>query len=634
MPTRDAPRQMKMRVYFPKYVTINNAPLFILYWIVSIVTVGIAVYQFLAGKRYEIQKLPEGEVQLCSQFCPAVVPTGSFSYCSSSSNFGGSYNGVNCVATCEDSGTQGTLNGGRECMQASDMIQYSPTGIFIPTFYREEKVKNPTWLAGSCPYGMSPSYDNKVCKSSGNWFVKGVEQQTIEFSHKYAVAKPTSSIFGEQPDLEGDSLTDTQTVVMNPDGSENSKIAAGSPIRFTVAQLLTLAGLHECCGEEVGQALNMDESYTRPAGGVNNFGGATLPTPRLTGVALTMDLIYTNTGKCSMNLNSPSIALDGTGACLSVRARRQWAQSTSYTYGDLTADATLKEYGQFERTYSGIQINFHIHGEFKFIDGSAFFRGMTTILIWMGIPIWILYFFAIFFLGKLSAIYNRVIHQELSLTGACVGLAGRLISHTSSFADVQDYPEGLSKKRLHERFKMIMQFSEDLDDTEVRKFVDFVYEGVAIASEASQGEVGDENDLIDVQDFCTVCASNESLTFDALVKIFDRDRRLGTCETLFLDEVIDQARSVVANDALAETVKHALINRNAGATKEKGAGAFNAVMLEQRFASVEEEINKIQQEMNKTLLKEKNLMKQVEFAEKNVEKLGGSLSYTAGGTKF
>lgn len=626
MPTRDAPQAFKMRVYFPKYVTINNRPLFVLYWLVSIITVGIAIYQFVAGKRYEIQKLPEGEISLCSQFCPAVDPSiaSTPSYCQSTNDFGVGYNGVQCAPPCSSVQGQGTST----CMTQGEAMQYSTTTVFIPTFFKETKVKNPTYLTGNCDPGYTYLYDGKVCHSEGNYFVQGVEDQYIEFSHKYVVSKPTSSIFGDQPDISGDSLTDTDTIILGRDGEKKQTISAGSKIRFKISKLLELAGLDECCDKDIGDALDMDAGYERSEGGVQKLqSGSTSPTPRLTGVTITIDLDYTNEGGCRLSLQHNTVGLDGTAACLSVRARRQWSQSTSKGYA-LDASTTTPEQQQFQRDYSGILINFHIHGSFKFIDGSAFFRGMTTILIWMGIPVWILYFFAILFLGKLSTIYSRVIHQELSLASACVGLAGRLISHTSAFADVQDFPEGLSKKRLHERFQMIMQFSRDLDDTEVRKFVDFVYDGVSIA--AGDGGPADD-ELIDVQDFCTVCSTNESLTFDSLVKIFDRDRRLGSFESFFQDDVIEQARSVAANDNMAEAVKHALVKTEKGLKSGASftrAGAFNPIMLEQRFQMVEEEINKIQTEINKTLLKEKNLVKQVEHAEQKVKELGGSLEYS------
>jgi|Transcript_1197 hypothetical protein len=621
MPTRDAPQPFKMRVYFPKYVTVNNKPLFLLFWLVWFVTIGIAVYQFIAGKRYEIRKLPEGEVSLCSQFCPAstTAPTGQ----TGGTTFGSFAYASFCTAV------QGTASAEAEtCVSAGDAKQYGPSTLFIPTFFEDTKMMNPTYTSAdagcstSTGYAANSAESGPICRKDAKKWVPGVEQQSIEFSHRYIVQQPTSSIFGDQPDIYGNSLLDTTTVVLDRDGQKQKEFSSGQRISFTVAELLELAGLHECCDTEVGGALDLDASYTRADGGV-----VTAKTARETGVSLVIDILYTNEGGCRLDLQHDTISLDGTAACMSVRARRQWTRATSRGHGATTSSGWA-EYQQFQRQYSGIEISFHIHGAFKFIDASAFFRGMTTILIWMGIPIWIMYFFAILFLGNLSAIYSRVIHQELSLSGACVGLAGRLISHTSAFADVQDFPEGLSKKRLHERFQMIMQFSQDLDDQEVRKFVDFVYEGVAIA--ATEAEVGTDNELIDVQDFCTVCSTNESLTFDSLVKIFDRDRRLGTFESFFQDNVIEQARSIAANDTMSEAVKNALVKQAGGRhgdTFSRGAGAFNAVMLEQRFQEVEEQINKIQTEMNKTLLKEKNIVKQVEFAEKNVERLGGTLQY-------
>jgi hypothetical protein len=422
-----------------------------------------------------------------------------------------------------------------------------------------------------------------------------------------------------------------QTVLLKRGGGEGKKFPAGQQIEFTVQELIDAAGLDECCTEsdEKPGPVVMDQGYTRSEGGV--FGNTSDPTPRLTGIVFVFQLDYTNENHCRIDLSHDKVDVSkekgdiNAVACLSVRARRQWTQVRRKSYLLPFADGS-----RIERTYSGILIDFKVGGTFKFNDVAAIFRGVTSIVIWLGIPIWVLYFFAIFFLGNLSSIYNRVIHQELSLSSACVGLAGRLISHTSAFADVQDFPEGLSKGRLHERFQMIMQYNTSLDEDEVQKFVDFVYAGIAIAGDEEQ--TGDAQNLIDVQDFCTVFSANEPLSFDSLVKIFDKDRTMGIAETLFQDEVIRSVRSVTANDEMSEAIKHAMVRQDKGEltiVKKQAIDTSNAAAMQARYTELEEEIKRNKISMERMLLKNKTLLKQITNAEENYKKLGGDYQFEA-----
>lgn len=610
----------KMRVYFPQFVTVNNPRLACLYWFAVICIGGYATYQFIAGKRYLIKKLPEGEVSICSHHCrksqyPNTMASQS-TYCGKTHNFDPPYKDVKCAAAC--SATQG-----EPCFSQDEAIQYSPSTIFVPTFVQESHYSKPMQprnaFINPCSTGYKAMVGDQVCERTNNYFIPNVEDQEISFSHRFNAEKPKSVLFGQSPDAEGDSMSDLATMVYDAKGGKKTEFAAGAPVKLTVGQILDAAGLHEV-GEKIGGQVAMDAGYSSRSGGVT---GTISPTPRLTGILITAAIGYSNEGFCQLNLETEQVKTTGTTACLAFRAKRQWTKALSKNVYSL-------DRSNMEKTYSGILIDFHIHGSYKFADWSRIFRGITTIVIWLGIPIWVLYYFSLYFLGQLSTIYNRVIHQELSLSTACVGLAARLISHTSAFADVQDQPDGLSKERLHERFQMIMQFSDDLDDHEVRKFVDFIYEGVAIASAEGDEDIQEmaaEAELIDVQDFCTVCLSNEPITFDALVKIFDRDRRLGTSEMIFCDEVLSNCRSAAANDKMKASVENAMVKLESSArTSMKGGpmpGAHTAHSLQKRADDMEAEIHEIHEEISRITIKQKSIIKQVSNAEESLKKMGG-----------
>merc|ERR1719188_1516187 len=111
--------------------------------------------------------------------------------------------------------------------------------------------------------------------------------------------------------------------------------------------------------------------------------------------------------------------------------------------------------------------------------------------------------------------------------------------------DVQDEKggDGVSKGRLLHRFNVIMRDMKELDSREVKKFVDFVFRGLR-----RMGTVGVHDDrYIKVESYCSACSSNEPLSFDSLVKIFDKDRRLGILERCFLDDTIRQVHKAALN---------------------------------------------------------------------------------------
>merc|ERR1740130_1577462 len=157
----------------------------------------------------------------------------------------------------------------------------------------------------------------------------------------------------------------------------------------------------------------------------------------------------------------------------------------------------------------------------------------------------IVYYFAVFCLGRLSTVYSNCICENVNLGDACKGLATRLISHSAAYMDLQDSPEGISKKRLLERFRSILEHNENIDDREIKKYVDFVFEGMQSMAGEDDGSLLDET--VNIQEFCTACSTNEPLNFQSMVMLFDKDRELSVLEHFFLDKsirgVLDAAKA-------------------------------------------------------------------------------------------
>ncbi|OLP96800.1 hypothetical protein AK812_SmicGene20937 [Symbiodinium microadriaticum] len=69
---------------------------------------------------------------------------------------------------------------------------------------------------------------------------------------------------------------------------------------------------------------------------------------------------------------------------------------------------------------------------------------------------------------------------------------------------------------------------------------------------AFQKENAPSTDVVTCQEFCAACSTNEPVQLDTLVKIFDKDRRLGLLERVFLDQSLAEVRrSALAGEAEA-----------------------------------------------------------------------------------
>jgi hypothetical protein len=89
--------------------------------------------------------------------------------------------------------------------------------------------------------------------------------------------------------------------------------------------------------------------------------------------------------------------------------------------------------------------------------------------------------------------------------------------------ELKDNAHGISEERLLRRFKRIFEHNKEIDDAEIRRFVNFVY--TKMAKHDKEG--------IDVQDFSSACTHGEALHFKTLVELFDADRKKGFLERTF-----------------------------------------------------------------------------------------------------
>eukprot|EP00913_Durusdinium_trenchii_P012364 g11606.t1 len=67
-----------------------------------------------------------------------------------------------------------------------------------------------------------------------------------------------------------------------------------------------------------------------------------------------------------------------------------------------------------------------------------------------------------------------------------------------------------------------------------------------------------QTDVVTCQEFCAACSTNEPVQLDTLVKIFDKDRKLGCLENFFLDKTLGEVRRAAEaeSDSAAQEEEH------------------------------------------------------------------------------
>jgi len=569
---RNMPR---LAVYMPKYIALSNDRLSISYWgFVGFVAVAI-VYYFLSNNKYLVDKEPNAKIGLCGARCalsaseldemmvadarlcvdPAQQPGKLNYYRINASAEGASerYATSVCARRCGNGTTLSDM-----CLQPSDIVQTDIDTVFIPTFYAETTLTR--GRSSACPLGGTP-LANGLCRKQGQYWVPGVLDVSVTFSHEFSIEPDETSPIFPSSVKSGHSMSPSaagfgdglKTVVYDFEGNVVKEFAPGATVSLTVEQLLSAATWDDGIGRPGPGKL--DEPYSRPNAGVHRnhdpaCAGAnghgcpvdTDATVRLTGVSVMVDLYYTDKGFCHHYDMDKDIDVDWDGplCCSFVHAERLWTgRETLYPIGVHGAVRYRRQ--------QGVRVAFRTMGKVSFFDLTSVLQNITVGIVWIQIPLLLVYLFSIFCLGQLSAVYGHVIHQELKLADACKGLAARLISHSAAYMDLQDTREGISKGRLLHRFQKILESNTNIDDQEVAKFVDFVFEGMKSMS-SKPDKVFNDDPSITMQEYCTACVTNEPLGFNSLVQIFDKDRKVGCFERCFLDRSVVSVTEAAKSD--------------------------------------------------------------------------------------
>jgi len=428
-------------------------------------------------------------------------------------------------------------------MRPSELVQVRGEQAFVPSFYREVA----SYLASSCPADFSSSSTATPgvfrCDKQKDYYVAGVEQVELEFNYYFIVLPKFNSLsFGEPPGpMKAHSAAfhsrgwdvGLRTVLLNPDGTVRRDMAAGTSVTLTVQELLDAAYF-----EDGDTNLGLDSTF-QPEGETRD-----LPI-RLTGVAVNVDIWISSTGMCEMHQSNTmtQVPIEHVGplACLSVYAQRRWVTET--------VEQPVGVSGVRSRQTNGVQVRFRKLGSLEFVDEQAMLRGITCFIIWAQLPVLLIAWFISNSLGRLSYIYSALVHQEIDLGSSIKGFAVRLLHYSSAFMCLRGKTgthggaDGITKKCIAERVAKICE-GQKMDDMVVVDAVDVIFDSL----KSYKKENAKKSKVVTCQEFVAACTTNEPITLETMVKIFDKDRALGKLEALFLDEALAQVREAAMQD--------------------------------------------------------------------------------------
>merc|ERR1740121_2151708 len=129
--------------------------------------------------------------------------------------------------------------------------------------------------------------------------------------------------------------------------------------------------------------------------------------------------------------------------------------------------------------------------------------------------------------------------------------------------------------------------------------------------------------MIDVRDFCAACAMNEPLSFDSLVQIFDKDRKLGCMEGYFVDRTIRQVHDPACTRQIKDVIMEASYFTQ-GRQNKKRKESFSAQSFSQEveieYENLASASNKGIEELSANLEKEREVRQEILSLEQELNK--------------
>jgi len=124
--------------------------------------------------------------------------------------------------------------------------------------------------------------------------------------------------------------------------------------------------------------------------------------------------------------------------------------------------------------YHGVRVSF-TQLQVEEISPSKIIESIADAFVLLSIPVMIMEFVIIYFLGALSPIYLKATSEPFSIQKEVGSMVVRLIAMSAIFVDLQDNSGHISKKRCQERLTILFNDVQSLSPDEVESMADYCY---------------------------------------------------------------------------------------------------------------------------------------------------------------
>jgi hypothetical protein len=371
------------------------------------------------------------------------------------------------------------------------------------------------------------------CRITASRFVAGVETNSVLFEHSGMVLGGEAGISEE--------ISDALTIIQDASGSIPPSFPRQSAVALSIEQYLKLAKW----------SLNSPNEQTNENMLQGNF--ETFPLSRITGLQLTVNLEYRNTGR-----DSPT-------CYVTIGAKPAW---TSRVVIDYPVPKDIRGQGRMHSRYNyGIRFHFQPQGSWYYDDLVKLLTYLASVIIYMQVPTFIVMLISRYALGTLSSIYYQAQVKTLDVNSIfcgvlCRALQGQLAYRTFSGhsqaerlgngnlrsgtenwlqpTKPQQISEGEPLQQADQELVTNAQFEEEIR----RLFLDEdrlqPAEVQAVTMLILEGLNQDVNGIsrpghVDRSKFINTCTNDETCRVSDLVNLFDLDRKRHCIERIFDD---------------------------------------------------------------------------------------------------
>lgn len=549
----------------PKFVAITNPRLNAVYFLLLSVSVILNIWRFMSTMQYtektpvavnlrvEVDEPALWSAWLTSQR-EADICDESFAFNRAGLRF--SVNSHRCISMCgwghymED-----------DCLHPLESYEQSSSEELAVVTARQELSLNPP-VAGGDSRGDSSQVDVAFD------YVNSAGNVVLTFHYDWEVQGPPSNPLQMTPEPTTGNMQTATTVILGASGSEERTIEPGDPVRVTVAEVLKYSTIEmaELRGQEFVDVDMLSQNLAEMSMQQGRVG--TLPSEvQRFGAELKasvacyssqMDLVQEQTwdpeGEASYDTLHPvcfmSFNLVRVPSVISASIVARAEGSPSFR----------ESFGIKVRCQKGF-------GYFRYANIDAVFVNLTSVLVFLALPRWIMLMFCQYCLGHLSAIYRGVINERFSISGCCGPIATRLMAFSVPFDELADtmHPStgdvhGISREMMEERLKeVLISRTGQLDEEEIANFVHFCFGEVIDHRQVTMWNRGlhkdKTGDVIDMDSFSVACSDREQVDLESIVKLFDRDRRPCFLEKFFVPKRLKrevQRHNVVTQRSAAQ----------------------------------------------------------------------------------